>query len=202
MNLDPKTDPRVLLAIQGDREALGALLTECGPAVARQFANALPEKWRSVLSVDDLMQETYTDAHLDIGNFVPRLDGSFAAWLSKLARNNLYSAMEMLGRQKRGGAFHRMRLIDPDHSAVSLLDTLGGSATTPSERAARNEAVRRLHHAVEELPSEYRTVVRLYDLEGKTAEEVATALNRSSGAMFMLRARAHRVLRESLLWQK
>ncbi len=38
----------------------------------------------------------------------------------------------------------------------------------------------------------------MYDLEGRSVEDVAGALGRTPGAAYMLRARAHRWLREIL----
>ena len=42
------------------------------------------------------------------------------------------------------------------------------------------------------------TVVRLYDIEGRSGPEVATTMGRSRGAVVMLRARAHDRLAELL----
>ena len=41
-------------------------------------------------------------------------------------------------------------------------------------------------------------MIRLYDLEGRPIAEVAAEMGRSSGAVHMLRARAHDRLRELL----
>ena len=48
------------------------------------------------------------------------------------------------------------------------------------------------------LPRDHRAVVELWDLEGRSVEEVAAKLNRSRGATYMLRARAYRQLAEIL----
>jgi DNA-directed RNA polymerase specialized sigma24 family protein len=50
--------------------------------------------------------------------------------------------------------------------------------------------------AIGKLPDVYRQVVEMYDLKGHSADEVATALGRTQGAMFMVRKRAHRLLAE------
>ena len=60
-------------------------------------------------------------------------------------------------------------------------------------RIGRN---RELKKALESLPTAYRQVIEMYDLEGRPIEEVAVALKRSSGATYMLRSRAHRLLCE------
>ena len=55
-----------------------------------------------------------------------------------------------------------------------------------------------LNAALNTLPADYRTAVRLYDLEGRPVAEVAGTMGRSAGAVHMLRARAHERLRAFL----
>ena len=47
---------------------------------------------------------------------------------------------------------------------------------------------------VADMPIIYRTVVEMYDLEQRSVDDVARAVGRSPGAIFMLRSRAHRQL--------
>lgn len=51
--------------------------------------------------------------------------------------------------------------------------------------------VAELERMLSRLPADYERVIRMYDLEGRGIEEVASELGRSSGAIYMLRARAH-----------
>jgi DNA-directed RNA polymerase specialized sigma24 family protein len=51
---------------------------------------------------------------------------------------------------------------------------------------------------VDKLPTSYRQIVVHYDLECRTAAEVAAIAGCSQGAMFMRRARAHAMLAEWL----
>jgi len=77
-------------------------------------------------------------------------------------------------------------------------ELLGATSTTPSRIVAGQEAQTLLGSALAELPPDYAKVVRLHDLEGRTGPEVAAAMGRSRGAIFMLLARAHDQLRQSL----
>ena len=70
--------------------------------------------------------------------------------------------------------------------------------TTPSAAAAGNEIRSALASVLERLPPDYATVIKLYDLQGRSASELAAELNRSEGAVYMLRARAHDRLRDLL----
>ncbi|MCK4341951.1 MAG: sigma-70 family RNA polymerase sigma factor [Phycisphaerae bacterium] len=180
----------------GERDALRQLLKEHGPGVRRQLAGKIPGRWQAVLSVDDVMQQTYTDVFLNVDRFVPQGDASLAAWLLKIADHNLIDALRMLEADKRGKDRRRIQPETREESFVAFYELLSAGGATPSRLVARDEARAALERAVEQLPDAYRQVVLMFDLEGRPMEEVARALNRSPGAAYMIRVRAHRRLRE------
>jgi RNA polymerase sigma-70 factor (ECF subfamily) len=179
-----------------DRQTLPQLLERHGPVVRQRLAAQIPRCWQSVLSVDDVMQQTYTDAFLDIDRFVPHGEDSFAGWLASLARCNLVDALRMLEADKRGPERRRSESRVGEDSVTALCELLDSPSATPSRQAARDEARTALERAIRQLPDAYRLVVQMYDLENRPVEEVARALGRSPGAVYMVRARAHRRLRE------
>jgi RNA polymerase sigma factor (sigma-70 family) len=75
---------------------------------------------------------------------------------------------------------------------------LGVTTTTPSRHARRDERATRLNTALDALPQDYGRAVRLYDLESLPIDEVAKQMGRSTGAVHMLRARAHDRLKDLL----
>jgi len=188
----------VTRAVNGDAGALSTLLERHGPTVRGRLAGDLPRKWRSVLSVDDVLQQAYTDAFLAIGRFVPQGEGSFLAWLTRLARNSLLDALDMLQAAKRGGGRGR---LEPDsaRSLTGLLDAVKAVSATPSRAVAAQESLEALRRCIDRLPEGHRMVIELYDLQQRPIEEVAASLKRSVGAAYMLRARAHRMLAEVLI---
>ncbi|HSA25342.1 MAG TPA: sigma-70 family RNA polymerase sigma factor [Phycisphaerae bacterium] len=181
-------------ARQGDRNALSALLREHGPAARAAVRGNIPAKWRSMLSEDDVIQQTYADAIVGIRQFRSDEPGAFSTWLAKLARNNLLAAIGMLETAKRGGDRRRMELGGSDESCVELYLSVTAGGATPSRQVAREEAKSAVLKALDQLPSFYATVVRMYDIEGREVQEVGEQLKRSPGAVYMLRARAHREL--------
>lgn len=182
-------------AVAGDTDALSALLERHGPYVRRRVAGQIPPRWRSVLSAEDVVQETYIDAFLDIGGFTPGVDGdSFVGWLITLAKRNLVDAIRMLEAEKRGGRRKRVKSRGTRASLADLYEQIGHSRSTPSQQLARKEAEVLLRRAVEQLPPAYRAVIEAYDLEEQPVDDVAAQLKRSAGAVFMLRSRAHRIL--------
>jgi len=183
-------------AVSGDLQALTELLEACGPIVRQRLANAISPLWRSAIDEDDVMQVSYMEAFLRIDRFQPSDSGSFTAWLTRIAQNNLRDAIKELEAAKRPNPRRRAELRSPEDSCVALVELLGATSTTPSRQAARGEAVTAVDHALALLPPDYAKVIRMYDLEGRDAAEVAAAVGRSKGAVFMLRARAHDRLRE------
>ncbi|HVP73836.1 MAG TPA: sigma-70 family RNA polymerase sigma factor [Phycisphaerales bacterium] len=193
-----KSDDLLANAIAGDDAALEQLLALHGPEVRRRLHGAIGERWQSALSLDDVMQEAYTDAFLNIRRFVAHNEDAFAAWLTTLARRNLIDAIRLLEAQKRGGQHRAVEPAGPDESCVALCERLCTTSSTPSRRAATAETCAALRRAMADLPPSYRTVVQMLDLDAQPVEAVASELGRSVGAVYMLRARAHRCLADLL----
>lgn len=185
----------VARAIRGERQALSSLLERHGPAVWQRVVGEIPRRWQSVLTREDVIQQTCVDAILDIHQLLASTDAAFFAWLCTLARRNLVDAIRMLEAEKRGGGRRRVEPGGNSDSTATLEAMLGGTSSTASRTAARQEASAALLQAMDRLPEDYRKIVRMYDIEGLGAREIAERVGRSPGSVFMLRARAHRRLR-------
>lgn len=185
-------------AVEGDSAALGALLKQCAPALRLSLSSEIPRRWRSVLSEDDVMQQTYADAIRDISKFDTQRDGSFSRWMAHLAKCNLRDALRMLKAEKRGGNRRRIEFTGDASSHVDFADMLAGPGHTPSRLVVADEIQSALERALGELPDAYEQVVRMYDLTRTPVVDIAKAIGRSPGAVYMLRARAHDWLREVL----
>ncbi len=130
-------DALLIQAVDGDRGALTQLIERYGPAVRNRFRCEIPQRWQSMLSVDDLMQETYTDAFLDVGTFVSRGEGAFRAWLITLAKRNLLDAVKAMKAARRGGHRRRVEARSTEESVQVLVELLSDSGSTPSRMARR-----------------------------------------------------------------
>lgn len=192
--MDGETDSRMQHAVQGDTHALTELLRESAPRLREQLS--IDKRWQSVLEVDDVLQITFLEAFLKISSFTPGGANSFHGWLKRIAENNLRDAIKGLEAAKRPPPSVSLHAPAGDNSAVALLDLLGYTSTTPSRDAAAGEARSAVDRALDALPPDYATVIRLYDLENRAIGEVAGAIGRSAGAVHMLRARAHERLVE------
>lgn len=186
------SDALVARAVDGDRQALVDLLGLLGARARDQLW--IGPRWRPLVDEDDVMQASYLEAFLRVGTLRTRTAAGFSAWFLRIARNNLKDAVKGLQRARRPDA-HR---ATGDDSVGSLLVELGATSHTASRDAVTRESAEHLHAALSRLPESYRRVVELYDLRQMSVDDVATAVGRSKGAVFMLRARAHDRLRDLL----
>lgn len=185
----------VRLAVGGDKDALGELLEAYGPAV--EAALVISSKWGGMLDAADVMQVTYMEAFGQIQGFDLARAEAFPQWLKRIAENNLRDAIRSLEAKKNPPPHMKVNSVSNDTS-LALFDVLTSGGGTPSRIVRQDEAHSRLRQALTCLPSDYARTVQLYDLDGKPVDEVARALNRSTGAVFMLRQRAHDRLRALL----
>lgn len=182
-------------AAGGDKDALGELLEAFGPQVESTLVIGLT--WRGLLDAGDVMQVTYLEAFMQIGRFDSSRPEAFAGWLRRIAENNLRDAIRALEARKNPSPRRQLNAGGGDAS-LALFDVLTAGVGTPSRAVRRDEADQRLRLALTFLPPDYARTVQLYDLDQRPVEEVAAALGRSSGAIYMLRMRAHERLRELL----
>jgi RNA polymerase sigma-70 factor, ECF subfamily len=196
MAMSESVDVLLPRALAGDRQALTGLLEAHAAELRAMLSAELEPVWQAQVDLDDLLQVTYLEAFLRIRQFASGPD-AFRAWLLQIARNNLRDAVKELSRAKRPDPRDRAQRTQAD-SCRDLLDLLSASVTTPDRRVARAELVGLMKSAIQTLPASYQRVVELFDLQGQPAAEVASALGRSPGAVYMLRARAHDRLREVL----
>jgi len=185
-------------AIAGHQDALSVLLKKHEPYLRKVLSDRIPQRWQSVLSIEDILQETYIDAFLDVGRLSTKRDEPFRSWLATVAKRNALDAIRMLSAEKRGGRHRRVNVYKGDDSYISLYHMLDRSSGRASRLMAKKEARAKLEDALSILPDQYRQIVVKYDLEGRTSGEIATLLDKSQGAVFMLRARAHRKLKDLL----
>lgn len=194
----PERDDELFVAgARGDSDAIAALLLRYGPQVRARLAAKIGQVWRGLLDEDDVLQVTYMEAFLRFMQFSPQGENAFVNWLSQIAENNLRDAIRGLERAKRPDPRRRVA-PSAEQSTYALLDQLARHSATPSKIMRREESVVMLEEAIAQLPADYQTVVRSYDLQGNTIAVVAEQMKRSEGAVFMLRARALERLREIL----
>ncbi len=198
MGSSQEQEELLVRARHGDQQSLATLLAELTPELRRRIASKMSGPWQSIIDEDDILQVTFMEAYTRLEKFTGGGVSGFMAWLTRMAENNRIDAVRALEGAKRPGPSKRVTKNDPDDSAVSLIEMIGATSHTPSRSVARGEAGKILNLVLASLPTEYEKVIRMYDLEGKSAAEVAKEMGRTEGAVYMLRARAHDRLRDAL----
>lgn len=181
----------------GDRDSLSELLLRHMPDLRTRMASKIGPAWRGVLDADDVVQVTVMEAFLRFAQFAPQGENGFPAWLAQIAENNLRDAIRGLERAKRPNPRRRVR-SNAQNSTFALLEQVAQHSSTPSKIMRRQESVSLLDEAIGQLPENYRVVIRAYDLDGRPAGDVAREINKTEGAVYMIRARALERLKELL----
>jgi len=165
-------DALLLATARGDRDAFRAFVTRTQPAVL-QLAIAI---LGNSADAEDVAQETYLAAFRGAAQF--RGDAAVLTWLLKIARRQAWH--------------HVARRREPlrDLPALEALALAAGWGSEDPERIAlRSQDHAALRRALSRLPSEYREILNLRDIQGMPGTTVATVLGLSVPAM---KSRLHR----------
>lgn len=196
MSQDSSEQQLVSKAKLGDKAALGELMFSSYDDLARYLEPRIPEPAKRQLSVEDAVQQTFAKAFQDFKNFEFRGDGSFRAWLRSIGEFRLRDAVKELQRKKRGG--DRVQVDGATASMADVMTRLAGDDPTASRVLRHNEARQAMQNAIEELPEDYREVIRLRFFELKSIEETSQLMNRSQSSVRALADRAKKQLREAI----
>jgi RNA polymerase sigma-70 factor (ECF subfamily) len=139
----------------------------------------------------DASQEAFISAFRSISTF---RGGSFKAWLLRTVTNACY---DELRRQKR----RPTTPLEPETDDGDEMDSprwLADPNMTPAQKAEADELEHAIQHCLNALPTEFRTVVVMADIQGLDYTEVASAVRVPLGTIKSRLARARLRLRECL----
>lgn len=186
-------------ATSGDQVALHKLLLEHYQPLTEHIAHGIPREIQGEISPEDVVQQTFLQAMRHIGEFTPRTDQSFYAWLRKIAQNGMKDAIRRHTRERRVGDQRQVRKDTPtDSSWTDLVEMLSAGSHTPSRSAVGHEAVAAVQEALDALPEDYRQAVELRLFSGKSLMETATIMHCSPRAVQGLVDRAKKKMRAAL----
>jgi RNA polymerase sigma-70 factor (ECF subfamily) len=172
----------IKLALRGQVECFAALRDRHIVAVRRRISSML----RNTHDVDDLLQEVFLKAWCHLSTF--RSESTFRTWIIRVATNEV---LQSYRREKR-------RSLSQDLD----LDILPYGGDSPHESVARSETTRTVRRAVATLPSKYRQVLILRDLEELSERETAQSLELGVPAVKTRLFRARLMLLAALRRQK
>jgi RNA polymerase sigma-70 factor (ECF subfamily) len=166
-------------AVNGERDALNAVITTLRPHVERQLLRyPVAEEDRH-----DLLQATLLQVVRRLGSF--RGDSSFSTWLFRVTANEALMLMRSQRRQ-------RARLVEghdfEDLAALPAVNDADGDRRSDAS-AANQERDDRVRRALAMLPEEYRAVVFAHYHLDLGLQEIADKFDLSESAV---RSRLHR----------
>jgi RNA polymerase sigma-70 factor (ECF subfamily) len=174
-------------AQNGDLDSFNTLILHYQDAVFHTALRILGDED----SAEDAAQEAFISAFKSISTF---RGGSFKAWLMRTVTNACY---DELRRQKR----RPTTPLEPETSDGEEMDSpkwLADPNMTPSEKSEADELEHAIQHCLDALPTDFRTVVVMADIQGMDYSEVAIAASVPLGTIKSRLARARLRLRECL----
>ncbi len=173
--------------LNGDRDAYYQLIQPYERAV---YAAAIGVVGNSV-DADDVAQEAFLKGLKHLHTF--RMDCRFSTWLVQIAINE--------GRMRLRQARRPMDSLDerrPDEDGGNLLRELADSRLDPHQSLEQRELREALKDAIMSLPSIYREVFVLRDVDQLSIEETAEMLNISQASVKTRLRRARMKMQETL----
>lgn len=139
----------------------------------------------------DASQEAFISAFRALNSY---RGGSFRAWLLRTVTNACY---DELRRKKRRPTTPLEPFVE-DGNEMETPGWLADPDASPEEQLDQAELEHAIQHCLENLPTDFRTVVVLADIQGLDYTEVAAALKKPVGTVKSRLARARLRLRECL----
>lgn len=155
----------VLRARDGDEVARNELCARYLPRLRRWAHGRLPLSARDHLDTEDIVQDTLLQSVRRLGDFTPRHDHAFSAYVCTALRNRLRDAVRRAATRPAG------QPLSPDAPSTD---------PTPLERAVGVQAVHRYEAALRELRDGDRELVVARVELGLDYAEIAALTGKSS----------------------
>ncbi len=152
---------------------------------------------RAKCSPSDVVQETFLQANRGFANFAGRSEGELVAWLRKILASQVAMQIRHFGTQGRDVNLESQLHVEMEGSTI-ILSGIVDRGKSPSQHAVRRERAVILADALSHLPDDYREVIVLRYLRGKTFPKVAKQTDRSVDRVKAIWQRAVGKLRELL----
>jgi RNA polymerase sigma-70 factor, ECF subfamily len=177
-----------------DEEVVSRILkgeTALFEIVMRRYNQRLYRLARAILRNDgeaeDVVQDAYVRAYQHLGQFAGK--AAFSTWLTRIAIH------EALARKRRNGRLEELEAVQNKDDSSPILKS---PAPNPESASAQQQTHQLLEEAIDTLPSDYRTVVVMRDVEEMNVAETAAILEVSEALVKTRLHRAHAMLRKEI----
>jgi len=163
----------------------------------RRYNGKLFRVARAILKDDteaeDALQDAYLDAYRHIDGF--RGGSRLATWLTRIVINQALMRLRKHKRDRTVVPFGDARSDEPEQAEPDVADERSAS---PPAATLRAEIRRALERRIDELPTAFRTVFVMREVEDMTVEETAECLSVPAATVRTRLFRARALLREAL----
>lgn len=181
---EERLDAVVAEAVAGDRDALAEVLETIRPIVIRYCRARIGTSERSGLSADDVAQEVCLAAITALPRYRDR-GRPFLAFVYGIAAHKVADAHRAAGRNLA-------------YPADSLPERSSAEAG-PEQRALEADSMTRMNALLEALPEKQREILLLRVIVGLSAEETASAVGSTPGAVRVAQHRALARLKSEII---
>jgi RNA polymerase sigma-70 factor (ECF subfamily) len=196
MSADDSANPDKLLALarKHQGEHLGALLDLYRNYLRLLAQTQIDLHLQGRVDPSDLVQETMLEAFRDFGQFRGETEAQLLAWLRRILLHNLARIVEKQLHARKRDVRREVsldRLVANMEQSSNRIDAaLVSQATSMSSHLRQRERAIVLADQLARLKPDYRNVLVLRNLEGRSFEDIAGCMGRSAGAVRMLWLRA------------
>ena len=174
-------------AQQGDLDAFNRLVLAYQNMVYNQAYRMVSD----MEAAEDTAQDTFIIAFRKLGTY---RGGSFKAWLLRIVTNLCYDEL----RRRKRRPTTPLEPMDHDDDEIESPRWLSDLSETPEQTAERVELANALQYCLDGLPTDFRAIVTLVDIQGLDYSEAAQAMGRPLGTVKSRLARARTRLRDCL----
>ena len=153
-------------------------------------------KLQAKIDASDIVQQTIIEAHKGVQQFRGETDEELRGWLRRIMARNLADEVRKHRRDKRDAGLEQSMHAAVNHSSLCMERYLEGGTSSPEQRAMKDEQLQGLAAAIEKLPDDQRMAVILHHLQGKSAAEIASQMEKTDVAVAGLLRRGLKRLRE------
>jgi RNA polymerase sigma-70 factor (ECF subfamily) len=175
-------------AQNGDLDAFNRLVLAYQDALYNTALRILGDEDQAA----DATQEAFISAFRHITSF---RGGSFKAWLLRTVTNACY---DELRRKQRRPTVPLEPTSEDDEEEMESPRWLADTSMTPEQKSEADELEHAIQHCLDALPTDFRTVVVLADIQGLDYSEIADSIRTPLGTIKSRLARARLRLRECL----
>ncbi|HEY7786331.1 MAG TPA: sigma-70 family RNA polymerase sigma factor [Pyrinomonadaceae bacterium] len=143
---------------------------------------------RDQTEAEDLVQETYLRAVRAFGQLMP--DSNLKGWLFVIMRNAWLNQL----RHNRSGP----RFVGFDDATETVEHLVGKQADDPHVVYLRKLECHEVRQAIDSLPTHYREIIVLRDIEGFSYQQIASMLGCPAGTVMSRLGRAREKLKRIL----